>query len=88
MANRARTEVNSRHFAPVRVIAQRIAEASVPIEHLGRKEAPIDKERVEADRRVALAHQEPVATRPMRLAMTEAHCVIIENRENLGAGEH
>ncbi|MOA34406.1 hypothetical protein D3C78_1557770 [compost metagenome] len=44
-------------------------------------EAVVSQHRKQADRRVALAHQEAVAVRPMRLARAQPHHVVVQRRE-------
>ena len=45
----------------VGVVAERVAEPGVLVEHVGVEEVPVGEQRIEADRGVALAEQEAVA---------------------------
>ena len=62
MADRARAEIDARHLAHVRMIAERTAEPRIVVEPIFWEEAEIGEDREQADRGVALAHQETVAS--------------------------
>ena len=55
VAERAGAEVDSRDARHVRMVAERIAQPRVLVEHLLREEVPVGEDRVEPDRGVALA---------------------------------
>src|SRR6266508_4292853 len=71
----------------VRVVGEGRAEAGVVVEH-GRVEvAEVGEDRIEADHRVALGENEAVAVGPIRPRGVNPKRVVIEDREEIGAGE-
>ncbi|MNH95316.1 hypothetical protein D3C73_479570 [compost metagenome] len=81
-------EVDAGHFAHVRVIAQRAAQAGVFIEPFLREHPQVSQDRELTYGGVALAHQEAVAARPFRLFGTDRHHVVVQRREQFGGGKH
>ena len=71
----------------VRVVAEGAAEPGVVVELARREEAEIGQDRIEPDRRVALAQHEAVAVRPVRLLRVEPQMRVVERGEQLGGGE-
>ena len=69
------------------MVAERAAEPGVVVEQRLVEEAEIGQHRIEADRGVALAQDEAVAVRPVRLGGVEAQMGVVEGGEQLGRGE-
>ncbi|MNK85587.1 hypothetical protein D3C87_1054720 [compost metagenome] len=88
MADGTGRKIHPRHFAHVRVVAQRVTQARVVVEDLFLEETPFHQHRKQADRRVPLAHHETVAIGPFRLGKPQVHHVVIQRGEQLGGRKH
>ncbi|ODT76887.1 MAG: hypothetical protein ABS76_29390 [Pelagibacterium sp. SCN 64-44] len=88
MADGAGAEIDAGHLAHVGVVAQGAAEARIIVQPFGREKIEIGEDREQPHRRMALAHQEAVAIRPIGLAASDIHDIVIERGEDFGAGEN
>src|SRR5439155_3905486 len=80
-------EVDTGDLAHVGVVAERAAQPRVLVEERAVEEADVSEERIQADRRVALAEEEAVAVGPVRLVGPIPQLGVVQRREELGCGE-
>ncbi|MNT53482.1 hypothetical protein D3C72_1905690 [compost metagenome] len=88
MTDGSGTEVDARDLAHIGVIAQRAAQPGVAVKQFAVDKAVVGQHREQPHGRMPLAHQEPVAVGPLRLAGTQAHHVVVQRGKDLRAREH
>src|ERR1700733_3890943 len=83
----ARREVDAARHLHVRVVVQRRADLAELLEPVLGVEAQVREHRPQPGGHVALAEEEPVPVRPVRLARAQAQGVVVEGRDELRGGE-